>query len=224
MRTTSGRRGALGRRSPRAPRHRGGAGGGAVGQADGAWVAPWAAALSIAVPSTDPVACPTDFLIIASRSRPVDVLSMLRVCPPAPQRCRSRASGVCSRTRNRPAWTGTRARVRRQTTTIVANASGTRPRGRLAQQRRRPARSSRSASSVHAIARHRAEPADDQPGDRAGVGEPAPPDAEQQQRAERRRGHRERQPDGAGDADVGREQRDDARHGHRHDRREPERR
>ena len=86
---------------------------------------------------------------------------------------------------------------------MVANASGTRPGGRLAQQDADPAGRAGAPTQRPATAAPEPSAADEQPGDGADVGEAAPPDAEHQQRAERRRGHREGQPDRAGDADVG---------------------
>ena len=117
------------------------------------------------------------------------------------RRSSATASGVCSRTMNRPAWLGTRDRVSRLTTTIVTSAAGT----LQAAGWPRSTASQPVASRWHeGVPDGRAgpEPTDQQPGHRADVGEPPPPDAEQQQRAERRGGDREREPDGAGDADV----------------------
>ena len=115
----------------------------------------------------------------------------------------STASGVCSRTMNRPACAGTRCRVSQRDHDHRGERAAARPGRRLAEQHGDPAGGVRS---VHAACRAdggaRAEPADEQPGDRADVGQAAPPDAEHQQRAERRRGHREGEADGAGDADV----------------------
>ena len=108
------------------------------------------------------------------------------------------ASGVCSRTIDRDTCAGQ---------PVLASAGRRRPSSRRpaarvhaagwASRARGPARSRRASSRVEHDGARRKPAADQQPGDRADVGEPAPPDAEHQQRAERRGGHRERQPDRA---------------------------
>ena len=107
-------------------------------------------------------------------------------------------SGVCSRT------------------IVVATCAGTRRRrqqrdhdhgeeGRAAPSRRPAGASSAPAqpawawsSRVSSTAAPASSPPTDHPGDRADVGQPPPPDAQHQQRAERRGGQRERQPDRPG--------------------------
>ena len=87
-------------------------------------------------------------------------------------------------------------------TTIVANASGTAQAAGWASSTA-PSRRCGAVEQGRRPRRRRSRtPPTSQPGERADVGQPAPPDAEHQQRAERRRGHRERQADGPGDADV----------------------
>ena len=123
-------------------------------------------------------------------------------------------SGVCSRTMNRLAWPGTASRVTRETPTIAANASGHAPGGRLAQQHVAPALR-RPVVQRPGDAGAGAEPAGEQSRDGARRREAAPPDAEHQQRTERRRGDGERQPDRPRHRQVGREHRGGQRYADR---------
>ena len=134
------------------------------------------------------------------------------------------ASGVCSRTMNRSACGGRRSRVSRRPppSSRTRPARSTPPAGRAA-RRAQPGRWRRSSSVQHDGGAG-AEPADQQPGDGAGGGEPAPPDAEHEQRAERRGGHRERQADRRATPTSGASSDDQARHQHGDDGRDPERR
>ena len=112
-----------------------------------------------------------------------------------------------------PTSRGTRRLVSNDPTTITANASGTvQAAGWPTSCAGQPC--SGGPSTVISTARHRRAAAGQDAGRRADVGQPAPPDAEHQQRAEARRGDRERQPDDPRHVHV----RDVERQHHRHDR------
>ena len=114
---------------------------------------------------------------------------------PVAQRCgcRRSASGACRRSIMAPTSGGARRRVASDTTTITANASGTvHAAGWATSVAGQPY--SGGPSTVTSTAARRAA-AGQHPGGRAAGGQPAPPDAQHQQRAEARRGDREREPD-----------------------------
>ena len=106
------------------------------------------------------------------------------------------AAGPSCATRWEAAGAGSAARRRPWSRTPPARS--TRPAGEISV----PAHPVRVPStSVSTTAAPDEAAADEHPGDRAGIGQPPPPDAEHQQRAERRRGEGERQPDRPRDAD-----------------------
>ena len=132
------------------------------------------------------------------------------------------ASGVCSRTRERAVWPGTRSRVSRETRIIVANASGTdHAAGWATSAANQPP--VRSVTRLSTTATPESAPADEQSGERADVGQPAPPDAQHQQGAERGGGQGEGQPDDRRDGDAAHHERQEQGYDDRHHRGDAER-
>ena len=109
-----------------------------------------------------------------------------------------------------------------ETTIIGEERERHRPRRRLADQRPRPAavRSRRPRSPAPPHSRRSRRPTS--PAARAGRRHPPPPDPQHQQRAERRRGHGERESDRVGQAQRTGHRERQVRHGHRQQRRDPE--
>ena len=120
-----------------------------------------------------------------------------------------------------PTSAGTRRRVASDTATMTMNASGTVHAAGCATSVGRPAGQRRAEHGEQHRADRRAA-AGQHPGGRAEVGQPAPPDAEHQQRAEARRRDREGQPDHLRDVQSGHVQRQHHRHDRRRHRGEPE--
>ena len=108
-----------------------------------------------------------------------------------------RFSGACSRTIIRATSRGIRRRVASEPITMTANAIGTAQAAGCASSA--PAQPGCGPpTTVTSDGGDRQAAADDQTGERTDVGEPAPPDAEHEQRAERRRRDGEGQPDHRG--------------------------